>query len=102
MYKRQVERYSHADWAQEQRAETVSDAAIQYLLLGSPAALPDSFLSHIPSRKRPPPSEIRSLADKGRLHNNDDGTLLLVRKSTPALTAGRGAPSVRAAHLLND
>ena len=58
--------------------------------------------SHIPSHKRPPLSEIRSLADKGRLHRDDDGTLLLVRKSTPASVAGPGTPSGRAARLLND
>ena len=101
-FREAVERYSHADWAREQRAEPACDAAIHYLLLGSPAAFPDDFLSHIPSHKRPPLSEIRSLADKERLHRDDDGTLLLVRKSTPAPTAGPGAPSGRAARPLND
>ena len=67
-----VERYSHADWAREQRVEPAFDAVIRYLRLGSPAALPDDFLSHIPSHKRPPLSGIRSLADKGRLHRDDD------------------------------
>ena len=37
----------------EQRAEPACDAAIRYLLLGSPAVLPNDFLSPIPSHKRP-------------------------------------------------
>ena len=101
-FRKTVERYSHADWAREQRSESTCDAAIRYVLFGSPAALPDDFLSHAPSHKRPPLSEIHSVADKGRLHKDDDGTLLLVRKSTPAPAADPGAPSGCAAHLRDD
>ena len=37
--------------AQEQRAEPACDAAIRYLLLGSPSFLPDDLLLHFPSHK---------------------------------------------------
>ena len=101
-FRESVERYSHVHWAREQRDKPACDATIQYLLLGGPSVLPDDFLSHIPSGKRPPLSEFRSLAGKGRLHRDDDGTLLLLRKSTPAPAAGPGTPSGRAARLRND
>ena len=35
-FRESVERYSHADWAREQRSEPVCDAAIRYLILGEP------------------------------------------------------------------
>ena len=72
-----VKRYSHTDWAREQRAEPVCDAAIRYLL-GNPSVLPDDFLLHLADHKRPRLSEVCSLADKGRLYTDDDGILLLV------------------------
>ena len=62
----------------------------------------DDFLSHIPSRKRPPLSEVRSLAYKGRFYRDDDETLLLVRKTIPTLATDPGTPSGHAARLLND
>ena len=49
-----VERYSHTDWAREQRAEPVCDAVVRYLLLSSPSVLPDNFLLHQAPRKLPP------------------------------------------------
>ncbi len=91
-FRESVERYSHADWAREQRAEPACEAAIRYLLMGSPPVAPEDFLSHIPSQKRPPMSEIRSLTDKGRLHRDDDGTILLVRKPTPAANDSADKP----------
>ena len=42
--------------------------------------LPDDFLLHLAPHKRPPLSEVRSSAEKGRLYTDDDGILLLVRK----------------------
>ena len=75
-----VKRYMHSDWARAQRAEPVCDAAIRRPLLGSPSALPNDFLLHLAPHKRPPLSEVRSLADKGRPYTDDDGTLLLARK----------------------
>ena len=48
-----VERFSHNDWAREQRAKPVCDAAIRYLLLGSPSVLPDDFLLHLAPHKHP-------------------------------------------------
>ena len=97
-----VELYSHADWAREYRAEPDCDSVIRYLLLGSPQALPDDSILHLPSHKRPPLSDIRYSAGTGRLHRDDDWTLLLVRNPTPARTAGPGAPSGCATRQLND
>ena len=53
-FREAVERYSHADWAREQPTEPACDAAIRYLLLGSPGALPDDFLSLIFNRTNDP------------------------------------------------
>ena len=78
-----VERYSHTDWVREQRANAVCNFAIRCLLLGSPSVLPDELLLHLAPHKRPSLSNVRSLADKGRLYTDDDGTLVLVRKLTP-------------------
>ena len=76
-------RYSHADWARGQQAEPACHAAMRYIALGRPPALPDDFLSCFPSHQRPSFSEIQELAGKGRLHTTDDGTILLVRQPTP-------------------
>lgn len=97
-----VQRSSHTDWAQKQRAEPVCDAAIRHLLSGSPLVPPDEFLLRLPSRKRPPLSEVRSLADKGHLYAGDNGLLLLVRKLAPPAPAHLNKPDGRAARLLND
>ena len=80
----------------EQRAEPACDAAIRYFLLGSPSVLPGDFIS---SHNRLPLSEIRSIADKGRLNRDDDGTLPFERKSPHAPAAGPGTPSGRAARV---
>ena len=57
--------------------------AIRYPLLGRPSVLPDDFLLDLAPHKRPPLSEVRSLAEKGRLYTDDDGILVLVRRFTP-------------------
>ena len=101
-FRESVDKYSHADWAREQRNEPVCAAAIRYIELGQPSVLPSGFLDHVPSALRPPFSEIRELAQKGRLYVNDDDVVLLVRKPTkpPSTTSSR--PGGRAARLLND
>ena len=97
-----VERFSHTDWAREQRAEPVCDATIPCLLLGRPSVLPDDLLFHLAPHKRPPLSDVRSLAEKGRLYKDDDGILLLVQKVTPPTPVCPDKPGGRAAHLLHD
>ena len=64
--------------------------------------LPDDFLLHLAPHKRPPCSEVRSLADKRRLYADDDVILLLVRKSTPPAPVYPDKPGGRAARLLDD
>ena len=97
-----VERYSHTDWAREQRDELVCNDAIRYLLLGRPSVRPDDFLLHLAPGKCPPLSEVRALAPKSRLYRDDDGILLLVRKSTPPAPVCLYKPGGRAARLLHD
>ena len=48
-----VERFSHTNWAREQRSEPGCDAAIRYILVGSPSVLPDYFLLHLASQAPP-------------------------------------------------
>ena len=97
-----VERYPYTDWAREQRAEPVREAAIRYFLLGSPSVLPNDCLLHVAPHKRPPLSEVCSLADKGRLYTDDDGILLLVWKLTPPDSVCPDKPDGRAARLLHN
>ena len=101
-FRASVDRFSHADWAREQRNEPVCDAAIRFILLGRPSALPSDFLDHLPSVRRPPLLEIRDLSNKGRLHVDDDGLVLLVRKPTAPPSSATTRPGGRAARLLND
>ena len=95
-------RYSLSDWVREQQAEPAGHAAMRYIALGRPAALPDDFLSCFPSHQRPSFSEIEELAGKGRFHTTDDGTVLLVRQPTPQPRPDSQRPVGRAACLLND
>lgn len=98
-----VARFSHADWAREQRNELVCDAAIRYILLDRPSVLPSDFWDdRVPLTRRPSLLEIRELANKGRLHIDDDGLALLVRKQTKAPSPPHHRPGGRAARLLND
>ena len=101
-FRESVERYSHADWAREQRNEPVCDAAIRYLILGEPPVLPPGFLDSYPAAHRPSFSDIRDLAHKGRLHLDDEAVVLLVRKPTKIPPVVPSRPSGRAARLLND
>ena len=71
-----VARYSHADWEREQQAEPTCHAAMRYITIGRPSALPPDFLSCSPSHKRPSHSDIKELAGKGLLHTTDGNTVL--------------------------
>ena len=95
-------RYSLSDWVREQQAEPAGHAAMRYIALGRPAALPDDFLSCFPSHQCPSFSEIQELAGKGRPHTTDDGTVLLVCQPTPQPPPDSQLPVGRAACLLND
>ena len=72
-------RYSYADWAREQQSEPACHAAMRYIVLVRPPALPADFLPGFHLHQRPSFSEIQELAGKGRLHTTDDGIVLLVR-----------------------
>ena len=93
-------RYSHTDWEREKRAELTCYAAIQYILLGRPLALPTELSAHFPSHQRPPFSEIQELVGKGRLHAIEEDIVLLARNPTSARYSLR--PAGRAARLLGD
>ena len=97
-----VERYSHTDWAREQRTKPVCEAAIRYILLGCPSVLPDDFFLHLAPHKRPPLSEVRCLAAKSRLYRDNDGILLIVRKLMPLTPPCPDKSGGRAARLLHD
>ena len=58
-------------------------AAILYILLSRPMALPTEALARSPSRQRLSFSEIQELASKGLPRTTDEGIVLLVRDSTP-------------------
>ena len=49
-----VARYSHADWKLEQQAEPTCHAAMRYITIGRPSALPADILSGYPSHNQPP------------------------------------------------
>ena len=98
-----VVRYSHADWAREQQAEPTGHAAMRYITIGRPPALPTDALSGYPSHKSPSLSDIQELSGKGRLHTTDDDFVLLVRNPTPPPPMSAEPRSVRhAACSLND
>ena len=49
-----VARYSHADLERQQQAEPTCHAAMRYIAIGRPSALPADFLSCYPSHNQPP------------------------------------------------
>lgn len=57
-------------------------ASYSHLQLDQLSALPLGVLDHVPSHRRPSISGIHELAFIGRLHVDDDGVVLLVRKPT--------------------
>ena len=98
-----VARYSHTDLKRAQHAEPTCHAAMHYISIGRPSALPPELLACYPSHKRPSLSDIQELARKGRLHTTDDDIVLLVRNPTPPPTRSSKPNSVgRAACVLND
>ena len=97
-----AERYTHSDWAREERSGSVCDAAIRNLLLGIPLVLPNDSLLQLESCTRPPLSEARYLPNEGRLYTDDDNILLLARKITPPALACSDEPGGRAARLFDD
>ena len=98
-----VERYLHADWKREQRAQPMCDATMRYVSIGRPSVLPPDGLACYHSPKRPSLSGIKDLAVKGRLHTTDDHIVLLARSPTLPPTRSDKPNSVgRTACLLND
>ena len=98
-----VARYSHLDGEREQQAEPTCHAAMRYITIGRPSALPPDFLSYYPSHKRPSLSDVQKQASKGRLQTTDDDIVLLVRNQTPPPKTSEKPSSVGgAACLLND
>ena len=89
-----VARYSHADWAREQQAEPTCHAAMRYITIGRPLALPADVMSCYRSHKRPSLSDIQDLAGKRPLHTTDDDFVLLVRNPIPPPTMSAGPDSV--------
>ena len=71
----------------EQQAEPSCQAAISYIVLGRPPAVPPNFLLCFPPHDRPSFSEVQELAGNGRLYTTEEGIALLVRKpaSPPCL-----------------
>ena len=97
-----VERCSHADWKQEQRAESTCHAVMVYVSIGRPSVLPPDFSACYPSYKRPFLSDIKELAGKGRLHTTDgDIVLLLCNPTLPPSRSDKLNSVGRAACLLN-
>ena len=98
-----VARYSHLDWEREQQDEPTCHAAMRYITIGRPSALPLDSLSYYPSHKRPSLSDVHKLASKGRLQTTDDDIVLLVRNPTPPPKTSDKPSSVGGtACLLND
>ena len=79
-----VARYSHTDWEREQQAEPTRHAAMRYITISRPSALPPGFLSCYPSHQRPSLSDTRELASKGRLRTTDYDIVLLIRSPPPS------------------
>ena len=89
------------DWEQEQQPEPTCHAAMRYITIGRPPALPPDVLLRYSSHRRPSLSEIYELANIGRLHTTDD-IVLLVRN--PTAMPMRDSPNSvgRPSCLLND
>lgn len=93
-----VGHYSFSNYVLEQRAEPACDAAIWYLLLGNSSVVPEYFLLDIPFR-----TQKGALSPtKGRLYNDDDGTLLLMRVPTPPVPTFPGNSGGNADRHLDD
>ena len=84
----------------EKLAEPTCYAAIQYVLLGRPLALPAEVLARFPSHQCPPFWEILEVAGEGHPHSIDEDIVLHVRNPTPAHYSSR--PAGRAPCRLGD
>ena len=92
-----VRRYSHADWEREQQAKPTYHAAMRYITIGRPPALPPDFLSCYPSHQPPSLSDIQKLVGKRRVQTFDNNIVLLVRNPTPPSTPDAPSSVGRAA-----
>ena len=92
--------YSHRNWEQAQRDDPLCDATRRYIQLGCLQHRLTSLCDHIPSHRRPAPTDILDLAAKGCLIQGDYGTTLFVRNpvtvafSPVDLPASAGFPSM--------
>ena len=98
-----VAHYPHEDSKKEQHAEPTRHAMMRNVSIGRPSVLPPDVLTCYLSHKPSFLSDIKELADKGRLHTTDDDIVLLVRNPTLPPTRSDKPNSVgRAAGLRND
>lgn len=82
--------FSHNGWAQEQHAEPLYRAVIEYFHRNSPIPFPSNVLHPVGTHAAPTARDVQDLADKTTLYESDDGIVLLVRKPTPTTgTTGR-------------
>ena len=72
--------YSHRDWEQAQRLEPLCDTTRRYIQLVYPNPPSPILCDHLSSHTRPETANIVDLAAEGRLLQEDDDTILLVRK----------------------
>ena len=73
---------------------------MRYIVFSRPPSLPADVFSFFHSHQRPSFSEIRELADDGRLHTTDNGIVLLVRQPTPQPPSDSQRPVGRVASLV--
>ena len=78
--------YSHHDWERAQREDPLCDATRRRIQLDCPKHPLASLCDYLPSHQRPDPADILDLAAKGRLIQGNHDTVLLVRKSTAAIS----------------
>ena len=69
-----VARFSRTGWEREHQVEPTCHAAVRFITIGRPPALPPDFLSCYPSHKRFSFSDTQELANRGRIHSTDDTT----------------------------
>ena len=86
--------YSHSDWEQAQREDSLCDATRRYIQLGCPQYCLTSLCDHIPSHRGPASTDVLDLAAKGHLIQGDYGTTFFVRNpvtvaSSPVDTSAR-------------
>lgn len=94
-------RYSHSNWAREQRAEPLCRAVAMYLQLSCLVPLPIDIFKPVGTRAAPA-NEVLEHGRKGRLFITDSGEVLLVRCHTPPPAAHLATATGRYARLLGD